>query len=186
MLFYDGGPQWKKAQGPRTQSSHTKISVFLDKETIFVTKQSGGGQSEVYSASVIAALSEDTDTRSSVWSTWSIYFKPQSEPYSKRGIGFLSNITTLGDHLMILDAHVQPIRLFRFVPQTDTSPCLWEELDQLQLPDWRYNTYLSIVGLSDRKLLIIYMGRTDTVQGPKNQLKMLVKGDTKALMYLSL
>ena len=148
LLFYDGkDKQWKKAQGPKSTSSHTRVSVFLDKEAIFVTKQ-GGAISDVYSASVTAVVNGDADTRTSVWrKSDSIY----SGRYSN-----LSNITVLGNRLVMLDPCSNTILCFE---RSDPARNLWKKLIELQLRElyikFYSDVYLSIIGLSDRELLVM-------------------------------
>ena len=169
LLFYDDKDKhvpWKKAQGPKSTSIHTRVSVFLDKETIFVTKQDSTAVSEVYSTSIDAALYGVSNACSDVWSR--MYFP------NKRGRHFLSNVTAVGQInglvILVVDPE-QPITLF--VTENIPSLSSWKQIKQIELPGWQDHTYLSIVGLSNRKLLIMYMCCTDTAKG---QLKML-KGD---------
>ena len=148
LLFYDGkDKQWIKAQGPKSTSSHTRVSVFLDKEAIFVTKQ-GDTISDVYSASVTAAVNGDADTRRIVWrESYSIH----SGRYSN-----LSNITVLGNRLLMLDPCSNTILCFE---TSDPARNLWKKLIELQLRElyikFYGDVYLSIIGLSDRELLVM-------------------------------
>ena len=162
LLFYDDkDKQWKKAQGPKSTSSHTRVSTFLDKETIFVTKQGTIAVSEVYSASVEAALCEVSDAHGDVWSK--TCFPPG------RGICFLSNVTAVSEIealvILVVDPE-QPITLF--VTEKIPSPD-WKEIRKIELPGWQDGTYLSIIGLSNRELLIMYMCYTGTLN--------MLKGD---------
>lgn len=154
-LMYFDGQQWKKAEGPQCSSAGARINIIIFKRDIFLTAQYGAVRSSIYKSSVDSALSDTTDCSRIVW------HEVHGTLYSDR-LSYISNLTVLGERIVMLDPQYQPHgqaittrRMTLFA--TDHSEVSWEKLGELEVKQiqWHTDTYLSIIGVSNRKLLVI-------------------------------
>ena len=106
-LMYFDGQQWKKAEGPQCRSSGVRINLIIHKGAVFLTAQRDAVHSTIYKAPVESALSDTYDYSRIVWN------EVQGTLYSY-GLSYLSNLTVLGERIVIL--HPQPQLLGRIRP----------------------------------------------------------------------
>ena len=166
-FLYPDGQQavWMNRDGPECKSADSHIEISIISNTIFLTQHSQFTPTVIHKASmewIRSGIADPTHFGNMLWmeANWC---KGDRRMY-KHAASYISNLVVLGQKIVLLDPCERSALLFQLQWEGEPDRALaWIETEKQLDFDWQINTYPSMFGLSDGKVLV--MGHSNILHG---------------------